>query len=136
MSRLFLFPLLFLLWIAGCSRGKGEIAVWNKTGQAVREGRLRVGSQEFSLAGLEAGKSISILFSTGDCGPCAYQLNLTLGDGKGALESIGAVRRGRDYRDSLSIEKQQLSLESAQNPSGKPDSQATGSQVKKIKWFY
>ena len=133
--RSFLLSLVLLCFLTACARGKGEVTARNKTGQTIVEGHLRIGSKVFDLSGLGAGESRAFPFQSAECSPCEYQLSLTLANHYQAIQSIGSIRGGMDYHDSLLIEKDVLSLESSQNPNGNNNLTYKGSQSKKLKFF-
>jgi len=128
--------LVFLCGLAGCGRGKGEVTILNRTGKAIVQGELKIGDQIFPLSKIEPGKSQAVSFQSSHCGSCTYQISLTLSDHRQTIDSIGLVRRGMDYHDTLVVERKSLSLESIQNAPGDTNHFAKGSQTKKLKWIW
>jgi hypothetical protein len=131
------FPLCLLAacLAAGCAKGRGEVTVRNQTGQDILEGYLRIGPRTFDLAGLGQGQTRSFPFSSGECSPADYRLRLRLGKHRQTLVFIGSVRNGMDYDDQLTVGRDEIVLESAQNPSNNRNIIYKGTQSKKIKWF-
>jgi hypothetical protein len=128
------FSLVFVCGLSGCARGKGEVTLVNKTGKAVIQGELKIGDQIFPLSRMERGESLCFSFRNPSRGAHAYQISLTLSDRRQMVDSIGSVRRGMDYRDTLVVEKRALTLDSAQNTPGDMNHLSKGSQSKKLKW--
>jgi hypothetical protein len=135
-STLIFFTLPLLIpFFAGCSPGRGQVSLLNKTGREIKEGRLKVGSQDFVFSRVKSGDSRQFSFECGECGPCRYQVGITLSDHRQAVETIGFIQRGMDYQDTLEIDGKNLILDSAASPSGNANSLSKGSQSQKLKWI-
>lgn len=124
------------LFLTGCARGKGEVAVVNQTGKTIVEGRLLLGSQTFDLGGVKPGESRSFSFSSADAFHGGYRLGLTLSNQRQTLAEIGSIQSGLDYHDTLTVGKTTLTLDSSQNSAGNKNLFSKGSQTLQLKWFY
>ena len=107
----------------------------NRTGLTIIEGRIGLGTRIFPLHGIEPGQSVRFAFRSADCRLCEYRIGLTLSDHRTTQEALGVVRRGTDYDDLLVVEKDRISLESAQNPAGNRESHSKSTQGKKLTWI-
>ncbi len=134
-TKLFRIIPILLFSLIGCGKGKGEIEVWNKTGQAILEGRLKVGPNVFELSGLKNGNSRAFFFQSSERSTSSYQLSLILGKRQKTQETIGAINNDMDYHDIMTIDKEFLSLDSSQNPAGNKNVSYKGTQSKKLKWY-
>lgn len=124
-----------LILFNGCGKEAGDVTVWNKTHQGIADGLLKIGPELFDISGLAPGGSRVFSFSSAGCSPCEYQVSVQLKNQLRAVESIGAIRRGMDYHDTLTINKKEVVLESSQNPTGNQSYIYKGTQSRKIKWF-
>ncbi len=106
----------------------------NKTGVTVKEGKFQVGHEVFAIEALEAGGTVRFRFQSSDCDRCEYRVGLTLGDHRTTVQTIGVLRRGIDYDDSLTLEGNRLLLESRQHPSGNDRFSSISTVEKGIQW--
>ena len=134
LSRVFLWFFLLCVLSIGCFKGKGNVTFQNKTGETIVEGQLKVGQQTFDLLGVKPSESRDFSFQSSQCHPCGYLVGVTLASGRRMVETIGTLREGVDYQDTLNLGVDRLFLESAQNESGQTGYLSKFSQEKKFKW--